>query len=163
MEVSTPSPRTRSRTSRPGSSSPIRLIQPAEMPSRERAMATFDSSPPILSSRPGACRSRPGLAGTPRTIVSPAVTTAGRLERGHVRPDARAELVHGLRVGDELRVGAPGQLPEVDGPVDQLLAHHAVDPPGEVEGAVEEVEGFVSLHGRVVGGQEVLGAQHSEL
>src|SRR3712207_4749406 len=90
MEVSTPSPRTRSRTSRPGSSSPMRLIQPAEMPSRERAMATFDSAPPILSSRPGACRSLPGLAGTPRTIVSPAVTTPGML----VRPDARGELVH---------------------------------------------------------------------
>src|SRR5215217_3475968 len=122
----------RSSTSRPGSSSPRRLTHPAETP--RRAMARLDSAPPILSSRLEACRSRPGRAGTPRTIVSPAVTTLGMsLQHGQVRPDARREFMTELRVRAELRVGAPGQLPEVGGPVLEALAHHAVDALGELE------------------------------
>src|SRR5215217_2313435 len=153
----------RSSTSRPGSSSPRRLTHPAETPRRERAMARLDSAPPILSSRLEACRSRPGLAGTPRTIVSPAVTTLGMpLQHGQVRPDARREFMAELRVRAELRVGAPGQLPEVGGPVLEALAHHAVDALGELEGEVEEVEGGLSLHGRVVGCEEVFRAQRLE-
>src|SRR5687767_7682636 len=66
----------RSSTSWPGSSSPRYPAHPAEKPRRERAMARFDSAPPILSSRLVAWRRRPGRAGTPRTIVSPAVITS---------------------------------------------------------------------------------------
>src|SRR5215216_1231052 len=134
------------------------------MPRRESAMARFDSAPPTFSSRLEACLRRPGRAGTPRTIVSPAVITLGIafLEHGHVRPDARPELHHGLRVGAELRVGAPGQLPEIGGSAFQPFAHHAVYLFCEVEGTVEEVEGFLSLHGRIVGGEEVLRAQCPE-
>ena len=78
-------------------------------------MATLDSAPPILSSRLAACRSRPDLAGTPRTIVSPAVMTLGILEHGHVGPDARPEFVTELGVGAESGDGLFGQLPEVCG------------------------------------------------
>src|SRR5919202_2237976 len=46
------------------------------MPRRERAIARLDSAPPIFNSRCGACRRRPGCAGIPRTMVSPAVITA---------------------------------------------------------------------------------------
>src|SRR3712207_3674015 len=146
----------RSRTSRPGPSYPTRLIQPAERPRRERAMARFDSAPPLLSSSLEACLKRPGRAGTRRTIVSPAVTTPGMLERGHVRAYAGPELVRELGVGAELRDGVPGQIPEVGGPALYSFAHHAVESLGEVQGAVEEVQGFPSLHGRVVSGEEVL-------
>src|SRR3712207_9055433 len=104
----------RSRTSWPGSSSPRKPTHPAEMPRRERAMARLDSAPPILSSRLEACLNRPGRAGTPRTIVSPAVTTRGILEHGHVRPDAGPELMAEFRVGAEPGDGLFGQIPEVE-------------------------------------------------
>src|SRR3712207_1292569 len=146
----------RSRTSWPGSSSPRKPTHPAEMPRRERAMARLDSAPPTLSSRLEVCLSRPGRAGTPRTIVSPAVTTPGILERGHVRPDSRPEFMTELGIRTELCDGLSGQLPEIGGSALQSLTHHAVELLREVQGAVEEGEGLFSLHGRVVGGEEVL-------
>src|SRR5829696_1573712 len=85
------------------------------------------------------------------------------LERDQVRPDAGPEFVTELRVGAEPRYGALGQLPEVGGSALYPFAHHAVQLLREHQGAVEEVECFLSLHGRVVGGEEVLRAEGLEL
>src|SRR5215210_3701242 len=166
----------RSRTSWPGSSPPRYPAHPAERPRRERAMAKFDSAPPILSSRLLAWRRRPGRGGTPSTIVSPAVITSrfsanGGLsfalsriqqleppvwaEQPKMRPDTGPELVHGRRVRAELRVGVLRKLPEVCRPVFQPFADHAVDLHGEVEGSVEEVERLLAPHNRVVGREEM--------
>src|SRR5215210_1705214 len=89
----------------------------------------------------------------------------GRLvwaEEAHVRPDAGPELGHKLGVGAEPPVGVLRKLPKVGGPVFQPFADDAVDLPGEVEGALQEVQGLLALHGWVVGGQEVAGTHGVE-
>src|SRR5215210_2207989 len=174
----------RSRTSWPGSSPPRYPAHPAERPRRERAMAKFDSAPPILSSRLLAWRRRPGRGGTPSTIVSPAVITSrfsanGGLsfalsriqqleppvwaEQPKMRPDTGPELVHGRRVRAELLIGVLRKLPEICRPVFQPFADHAVDFHGEVEGAIEEVEDVLIPHNRVVGREEVAWTHGVEL
>jgi hypothetical protein len=75
-----------------------------------------------------------------------------------VRPDARPELRHELRVGAELGIGALGQLPEVGRSIPYPFVYYAVDLLCEVEGSGEEIEGLLSLHGWVVGCEEVLRA-----
>src|SRR5438270_6583424 len=73
-DVSTPSPRMRNTTARPNSSSPTRLIQPAEWPRRLRPTATLHSAPAMWRRKVVASRIGPACSASSSTIVSLSVT-----------------------------------------------------------------------------------------